>query len=161
MTQLDPFSAYTTSRDNFLAVIDGLTDGELVAPGVEGKWSIKDILAHLTAWEAEMVKLLAQARSSKRPHYLSLNSGLPVDVENEQWYQESKDRPLDRILGDFHGVRKHLIRQLSNYTEKELNNPDLFKWLEGKPLLQYIADEALTHETEHAAAIKQWRDSRK
>ena len=35
----------------------GLSDAQLMTPGVTGAWSVRDILAHLTTWEKEALKL--------------------------------------------------------------------------------------------------------
>jgi hypothetical protein len=156
MNKSELLTALTNSRKELQAVLDDLSDLEMIEPGVEGHWSVKDILAHLTAWEAEMVKLLVQARTTKRPAYLSLTNSI-----NDQLYEENKDRPLDRVMADFHGVRKHIVRQVDGYADKELTTPNFYKWLEGKTLAQCIVTETLDHEAVHTANIKQWRDNQK
>jgi hypothetical protein len=155
MNKSELVTALTNSRKELQTVLDDLSELEMIETGVEGHWSVKDILAHLTAWEAEMVKLLVQARNTKRPAYLALTNSI-----NDQLYEENKDRPLDRVLADFHGVRKHILRQVDGYTDKELTTPNFYKWLEGKTLAQYIASETLDHEAVHTANIKQWLENR-
>ena len=41
----------------------------MIQPGVVGQWSLKDILVHLTLWEAELVTLLFQARQGQKPSH--------------------------------------------------------------------------------------------
>jgi len=36
----------------------GLSDSQLMKSGVTGDWSVRDILAHVTAWEQEVLKHL-------------------------------------------------------------------------------------------------------
>ena len=36
----------------------GLPESQLLEPGVTGKWSVRDILAHITTWEEEALKYL-------------------------------------------------------------------------------------------------------
>ena len=36
----------------------GLSEAQLTMPGVTGKWSVRDILAHVTTWEEEALKHL-------------------------------------------------------------------------------------------------------
>ncbi len=36
----------------------GLSDSQLTEAGVTGKWSVKDIIAHVTWWEEEALKHL-------------------------------------------------------------------------------------------------------
>jgi len=149
-------SSLDSSRQQLLAAIDGLSDDELTQPGVMDDWSVKDLLSHLTAWEAEGVKLLTQARAGKRPAFLDLGN---TDTLNAKWYKETKKRPLDRVLADFESVRKQTVKQVEAWSDKELSDPNLFKWLDGNPLWKWIADETFEHEAEHIEQIKQWREN--
>ena len=36
----------------------GLSDSQLMEPGVSGAWSVRDILTHVTTWEEEALKYL-------------------------------------------------------------------------------------------------------
>ena len=45
----------------------GLTDVEMMRNGVIGEWSVKDIIAHVTAWEEEALKHLPTILAGKRP----------------------------------------------------------------------------------------------
>jgi len=62
MTKDEILDALEDERENLIDAIEGLSDLDLLEAGVVEDWSIKDILAHLSAWEAELVKLLWQAR---------------------------------------------------------------------------------------------------
>jgi hypothetical protein len=41
----------------------GLSDSQILEPGVQGRWSVRDILAHVTTWEEEALTI---SRSSWR-----------------------------------------------------------------------------------------------
>ena len=53
---------YRQMRDDLLAAIDGLSDGLLTEPSLDG-WSVKDHLAHLALWDdlraAEVLRISA------------------------------------------------------------------------------------------------------
>jgi len=38
--------------------IAGLTDEQLTTPGVTGHWSVRDLMAHVAAWEEEALHAL-------------------------------------------------------------------------------------------------------
>jgi len=147
------------SREEFLEAIDGLSEEEMQAPGVTGAWSIKDILIHLARWEAELIKLLWQARQGLRPTSAHF-SGEDVDTINARWYSESQDRSLQSALEDFHGVRNQTIRRAEEITEKELNDAHRLAWLKSRPLWEWIESDSFGHEAEHAAEIIAWRAAR-
>jgi hypothetical protein len=156
MTKPELLAALDDSRQSLLAAIDGLPDEAFEQPGVVTDWSVKDLLSHLTAWEAELVKLLAQARQGRRPAFLDLGD---TDSLNHKWHAETKDRALERVLADFHGVRKQTLRQVEGFSDRELGDPKLYKWLGGRPLSAWIADETYQHEAEHAGHIRLWREA--
>lgn len=150
--------ALDSSRQQLLAAMDGLSEEQMTAPGMAGDWSVKDLLSHLTAWEAELVTMLAQARQGKKPPFADIPAS-KTDELNAKWRAETKDRPLDRALADFHGVRKQTIRQIESFSDNELSDPKLYKWLKDSPLWKWIAAETFEHEAEHAEQIRQWRAS--
>jgi hypothetical protein len=150
-------STLNESRQKFLQSISGLTDVEMLRSGVVGEWSIKDLLSHLSLWEAELVKLLWQLRQRQKPDSLHFQKDFIIDEINARWYQENRDRPLERVLADFHAVRKQTIRQIESFREKDLSDPGAFKWLGDSPLENWIGGDSYLHEAEHTAQILTWR----
>ena len=140
--------------------IAGLSPQELVYPACMDTWSVKDILAHLSAWEAELVKLLWQASFGKKPNTVHFDSERDVDAMNLSWYNERKERPLEAVLEDLHAVRKQTLRRVAEFTDKELNDPEAFTWLRGYPLWEWIASDSFKHVPEHTAQIQAWRQAR-
>ena len=67
MTKDELLDALEEERENFMEAIAGLSDEELEQPGASGEWSVKDVLSHLSMWEAELIKLLWQARKGQKP----------------------------------------------------------------------------------------------
>ena len=149
-------AALETSREDFLDSIEGLSDDRLQQPGVVGDWSIKDLMIHLTRWEAELVKLLWQARQGKSPSSAHFSS-IAVDEINDRWFQESHNRSFDLALEDFHGIRNQTIRRVEEFSDKELTDPKRYAWLKEVPLWQWIAGDSFEHETEHTAQILTWK----
>jgi hypothetical protein len=56
-----------------LAAIDGLTPAQMRIPGAVGIWSVKDVLAHLVAWESELVTALNQVENGQHPTILDID----------------------------------------------------------------------------------------
>lgn len=154
--------ALETGREQFLDLIEGLSEAELQQPGVVGDWSIKDILAHLSRWEGELIKLLWQARNGQRPTAAQLSQLSDADDDtNARWYAESRQRPLELILADFHAVRNQTERRVESFSEHDLTDPGRFAWLGGRPLWEWIKGDSFGHEAEHAAQIRAWLEGRR
>ena len=155
MTKQELIETLDFSRAVFDELLENVPEAAVVRPGPNGEWSAKDVLAHLTAWEAEMVRALAQLRQGLRPEYFTRKT--PVDALNEQFYRDSKDRPLERVLADFEGVREQLLRQVERFSPAELDAPPK-SVKTSQSLRQLILSETLEHEQEHLPDLKMMND---
>ncbi len=155
MKKEELISVLTTGRDDFLKILQGLSDQEMETPGVVEQWSIKDILVHLTRWEAEIIKLLWQAKQGIKPSTAHFR-GTSIDDVNKRWYEESQSRTLKIVMSDFLGVRKQTLRRVEEISDSVLTNPKQYTWLEGKPLWEWIAEDSFEHEAEHGDQIRVW-----
>ena len=55
----------------------GLSEAELMEPGVTGAWSIRDIIAHVTWWEEEALRHLPLIVAGDRPpRYSAVYGGI-------------------------------------------------------------------------------------
>jgi hypothetical protein len=158
MTKEELIDKLESSRENFLELVEDLDDAAMVEVSTVDQWTIKDILAHLARWEAELVKLLWQLRQGQRPttaHFM----GDSVDGTNARWKEDDRSRPLERVLTDFHGVRNQTLRRLEAFTDRELNDEKRYPWLNGKPLWQWVAADSFEHEAEHIASVQEIRSN--
>jgi len=147
-----------TTRERLLVALEPLSDEALTQPETIGPWSVADVLAHLTAWESELVTALMRLKSGQKPARF-LESAADVEAFNSQVHQENKGRDLDRIFADFHGVRVQLERWLENFSDQELTDPQRFRWLKGQPLLEVIKQCSFGHELEHLPEIEAYSRS--
>ena len=155
MNKSEVLVALEEGRDEFLQSIDGLSEEFMTQPGLNGDWSVKDLLVHLTRWEAELVKLLWQVGRGMKPTTLHF-SQVPVDETNQRWYEESRARPLDLVLQDFHAVRKQTVRRVNELPEALLTDRKIYPWLEDQPLWEWIASDSYEHEAEHVGDVLAW-----
>jgi len=156
MPKADVIADLRAARTALLASIEGLTDDQLLQIGAVGLWSVKDALAHLVSWEAELVTLFSQLEQHKRraPRIVEIED---IDEWNDEQYHTNAARPLAAILEDFDGVHKHLIRAIEALDNQTLDDNRRFPWMEGEPLSYLILENATWHEEEHAEDIRAWR----
>ena len=148
--------ALQEERDLFLESVEGLPDQAWVQPGVVGEWSVKDIVVHLSRWEAELIGMLHQAQQARPPVTAQMGSE-SRDALNARWIAASQARPIERIVADFQGVRDQAIQRVQALSEEDLGNPSFYPWLGGRPLSDWIAKDTVWHEAEHRVQIKAWR----
>lgn len=142
-------------RENFLDLLDQVPEEAYDQPGVSGDWSVKDIVAHISMWEGELIRMLWQIKSGQKPSTAQFRPE-PVDQINLQWREATRERPFDLILDDFHAVRNQTIRRVEGFTDRDLSDQNRNPWLKGKALWQWIAADSFEHEAEHAAEIQAW-----
>jgi hypothetical protein len=159
MNQDEILDALEDVRERFFEAIEGLPTGALHEPGVVGEWSIKDVMAHICMWEAELVKFLWQTAQGEKPSTLHFTD-IDVDVVNKEWQEQVEARSLEQILGDFRSVRDQTERRLGTFSDTDLNDPQRFSWLGGKPLWEWIENDSYGHEAEHIEQIVNWRQKK-
>jgi hypothetical protein len=159
MPKQELLRALEDSRAELLATIDDLPHPAMLEDGVVGEWSVRDVLQHLSLWEAELVMLLAAYRQGRKPSSDRFRKS--VDELNAEWHASTRHRPLESVVADFHAVRRQILQQLEEIPEDELSRPPRFAWLNGRPLQAWIADDSHLHEAEHTAHIRAWRKRRR
>ena len=157
MGQKELVEDYQNARQKLMEVLDGLADDAFLRPGAVGIWSVKDTLAHLTAWESELVTALVRIENG--------NKGVPriaqvddIDEFNEELYRQNTRRGMQVIWDDFMGIKKHLIEAIQALSDKTLDDNRIFPWMEGEALSYLIYENAIWHEEEHADDILTWRE---
>lgn len=155
MTRDELLKQLAENRKQFEALIESVPAEARIKPGACGEWSLKDVLVHISRWESEIVSVLFQAAQGSVPQSEVFNPDyLKV---NEIWYQESKDRDLERALDDFHAVRNQLLRRLKDLPEQYLTDPSKYAWMKGHALIGLVKDIALEHEAEHLRELQSWQ----
>jgi len=156
MPKSDVIADLRAARATLLQALDGLTDDALLRVGAVGVWSVKDALAHLVAWEAELVTTLSRLEPRQTPPLVEIED---IDEWNAEQYSINAPRPLASVHDDFHGVHKHLLQAVEALDDRTLDDNRRFPWMEGEPLSYLIAENAVWHEEEHAEDIRAWRES--
>lgn len=154
MDKQDLIKELTSARAELLGAIDGLTADQMLIPGAVGIWSVKDVFAHLVAWESELVTALNNISKRHTPYIVLIED---IDEWNEDQYHANAPRPLDAVWADLDSVHKMVIRMVEDLDDKTLFDNRSFPWMEGEPLVYLIEENAYLHEREHAQEIRDWR----
>jgi hypothetical protein len=160
MDKTELLEALEDERQELVEMLEDLPDESLLASGVSGSWSIKDILIHLTHWEGQIVTLLYQVSQGMEKPSTAHFGKEKVDDLNQRWYEAGKERPLALVWQDWIAVRKQTLRRLNDFSEQDLNDPKRYPWLNNVALWQWIASDTFEHEEEHGDAIRDWLDKR-
>ena len=144
-----------SARVELLAALDGLSPEQMRMAGAVGVWSVKDVLAHIAAWQSELVTAFNQIQNKRVPDIVRIDD---IDEWNEEQYHVSVRRSLEAIQADLEGVHRMLARMVADTDEKTLTDNRKFPWMEGEPLWYLVEENGTLHEREHAEEIRAWRD---
>lgn len=122
-------------------------------PGVEGSWSVKDIIAHVTWPEREMVAIL-QARS------LAVGSelwDLPQDELNDVVVAQKRDRPLQEVLAEEQQAYARFFEALNVLSEEELVEASHYQEMPADWIpWEMFASNCFEHYRAHMPALRPW-----
>jgi hypothetical protein len=92
-------------RERFEERIQQVRQNDLIELEIVEKWTIKDILAHITAWEIELMRWLDSARRGQPPAIPAPGQWSEyIERFNRQTYEENKARSLEDVLLSFEQV---------------------------------------------------------
>jgi hypothetical protein len=129
----------------------GLSEPELMAPGVTGTWSVKDIVAHVTSWEEEALTHLPIILDGGKPPRYSLTHG-GIDAFNARTTQRNRDVPLAEVLRRRDEMHGRLIEFIQGVPEAEFATDTRVR--------RRLRLDTYGHYSIHARAIRTWRDRR-
>lgn len=150
-------AALREARARLDAALDSLTEPDLLTPGPDGKWTAKDVISHITAWDVDLLTNLGKVRRGQKPGRTAWTAAT-IQAQNDVWYAEFKDRPLERVLADYRGVHQQVLRQVAGLSEAEL--AARAGWLQLRPLYKYFVDHIVQHESDHASELAAWKQHR-
>lgn len=129
----------------------GLTEARMAEPGVMGEWSVKDILAHVTTWEQEALKMLPLILEGRRPARYSVSFG-GIDAFNAIMAEQKRGLSLREITEQLVETHRRLLEYIQNAPE------ELFT--QETPFRRRLRLDSYSHYPIHSRAIRAWRNGR-
>jgi hypothetical protein len=145
-------------RAEFEALLDGLDPERLEWSPSPGEWSIKDLLAHISAWDRFALAWLdADARGEAPDLPLPRMTQQQVDAFNAQVYKAYRERPLAEVLAEFSATYEALYRRASGAPEGDLLQSGRYAWLGDWPLYRFLGANSYWHYGEHLEQLRALR----
>ncbi len=140
----------TETRAAWEGLLAQFDEEQMQRPGATGKWSVKDVIAHVASGERELVAVLCT-------HTGSDLWNLSDDERNEIEYQQQKDRPLHDIVNEERQAYTALLEVAQQLSDEDLNDPHYFKNMlqEWRPW-QLIAGDTFKHYEDHMPSLREW-----
>jgi hypothetical protein len=127
----------------------GLSEAQLMEPGVTGAWSVRDIMAHVTTWEEETLKHLPSILEGLRPPRYSVTYG-GIDAFNAQMTTLKGGLSLSEVFRQLDHVHRRVIDVIARAPESHLISEARFR--------RRLRLDTYSHYPKHAQAIRRWRE---
>ncbi len=151
MDKEEIISRVKTERIRWSDIVAQMDDDMMLKSGVEGHWSVKDILAHVVWYEREIVGVL-KARALVGSDLWAL----PLDERNAAVYEETKSMTLEEVRAESARVFPQLLEQLEALPEDAFGDASCFPGMpaEWEPWL-VIAGSTFNHYLDHTQSLTQ------
>jgi hypothetical protein len=148
MTRTQLLTRLNKAWSDFSDSYAGLSDAQMSESGVTGKWSVRDILAHVTTWEEEALKHLPTILKGDKPPRYSVTYG-GIDAFNRIMTERKKTLTLAEVRSDLQNSHTRLIELVGSVVEDQL--------LTETPFRHRLRLDTYSHYPKHAEAIRKWR----
>ena len=151
-SRLELLNNIRRERQALEEVLARLTPAEMLLKGVAGSWSVRDVLAHISAWERRMIDWIGSHLRAEQPVV-----PLPWDIDrmNADANAQVKDKPLEEVLTEFRLSYRESLALVESLTEEQLQTEYSHTWPMG-PLWLGVAANMNFHYREHRADISKW-----
>jgi hypothetical protein len=106
---------------------EGLYQGDMVIPNSIGKWSIKDVINHITAWEEEAAKAFEIWKVGIEPDWNHIND---LDEFNNANVKQRRKISLSKVIDQLQMVHNGVIENIKSVSDDEyINRGGMPKWL--------------------------------
>ena len=147
-------------REQLEKLIESLTDEQMTAASVTASWSVKDILAHIAAWERLACDRIQAALSGEPLKFPLIKGDTDVDLFNAEVYAQNQDQTLGQVLNEYNDSHQDFLDLIETLQDDFLASPLPFDWAGNLTAQVMISANTHWHYIEHAESISKWLESK-
>jgi hypothetical protein len=153
-TKTELINKMISARRQLDSLLDQIDPTMMTIPGAAGEWSVKDIIAHINAYDRWLA--LTMALKGQKPPDLWMED-LPLDKFNQLLYEQIRDLPLEQVLLESRQLWRQILEATQALPEDYLfaersiqGDPDLFRPCD------ILRSESYGHYLDHLADLRAW-----
>lgn len=148
------------ARREFLETLVGVEDEDMLRPNVVEKWSLKDLLGHIAAWDEEMLRVIQAFTMQPEARYSYVISERDeFAVWNAEQIAARRDSTLEQIKSEFENARRDLIQVTEGMTDQVLARSKRTSWGTMQTGIELL-NEIVAHDLTHAQDVRRWLKKR-
>lgn len=137
-----------TSRQQFVDVLARVEPARMTEPGVNGEWSVKDVLAHIAWWEQHLLRRLRAGHDDLFVE--GVNGREATDRANADVYAANRERSLADVRAEYDTSYRELLATIESMPADELASDEMYN---------VIGSDTFKHYPEHTAMLNTWLDN--
>ena len=135
MRRADLLAQLRSENEVWEGLLAEIGEDRMDEPGVAGAWSIKDVVAHLTAWRRRTVGRLGAVANGQPEPTPPWPADLHEDDEINAWFHaRDRDKSVGEVLDESRRVFQQLASAIEKLPDDVLDDPARFPWMQGAPV---------------------------
>jgi hypothetical protein len=154
-------SALTEQFSHWEELLASLGDEQITAPHFDFSWSIKDVVAHLWAWQQISIARMEAAVLNREPEFPKWSAQSGGDWEenanqtNAWIFETYHDQPWPEVHQNWREGFLRFLDLAEPISEKDLLDGNRYAWLKGYSLA-FILVASYDHHQEHLEKLAAW-----
>ncbi|MEX2161599.1 MAG: ClbS/DfsB family four-helix bundle protein [Anaerolineales bacterium] len=141
-----------------LALIGDLTEQQRSETPVFDNRTVKDLIAHLYAWQLLFLTWYQEGMAAKKPQIPAPGfTWKDNPALNEKLYQEYSDASWKKIWSSFEKSHAKLMALVKQHSDKELTTKRKYSWTGSTDLATYLAGATSSHYVWAIGLIKRFK----
>ena len=150
-------------REEWDALIAQIPDSVRTEPALAGGWSVKDLIAHVAAfenWTAAQIRAANEGRAPTDRELYGVEEvtvdpvGWDLDRENAAIYARYKETPLAEVMTLSSQAFADLVAAVEAVSDEDIARVGAQTWTGDETLLQIIPGQSYAHYEQHTDDLK-------
>ena len=143
-----------------------LNEEQINAPHFDFDWSVKDVVAHLWAWQQISIARMETGVQDREPQYPEWIVNIGEDWEQEAdrvnalTFENNHNKPWSEIYENWRAGFLRFLALGSEISERNLLDGDRYPWLNGYNLASILV-ASYDHHQEHLEKLTDWLHKQK
>jgi uncharacterized damage-inducible protein DinB len=127
MNRQQSIQFFNDNHKKLVEVLNRLKKTQMDEDIILGKWTVKDIIAHISAWNLEITKAINSILNDEKPWFVD-EEELNETEFNKRETQKRKSWSLEKIMEEWQNSFEKLVRRIENLSSSEWEHQADFVW---------------------------------
>jgi hypothetical protein len=162
-TKTELLERMRTGREEWDALIGQIPDSVHTEPALAGGWSVKDLIAHVAAYENWTAAQIRAANEGRVPTDKELYGveqmpldpeGWDLDRQNAAIHARYQEMPLAEVMTFSRQAFADLVAAVEAVSDEDVARTGAQTWTGDRTLLEIVPEQCYAHYEQHAGELR-------